>query len=91
MSTSISLLDPTAPPIDSGSTSLRRILGEGNLQRSVLLNIHGHTHDASGIARIGKITVLNPGALQDGRYASIVLENVGGRWNLVKIEMNKFL
>lgn len=32
-------------------------------QRHVIMNIHGHTHDASGRVRIGNITVLNPGAL----------------------------
>lgn len=67
------------------------MLGEEDFQRRVLLNVHGHTHDASGVARIGRCTVLNPGALQEGRYATLVLERLGGRWNIVKIELNRFL
>jgi len=54
-------------------------------QRHVIMNIHGHTHDASGRVRIGNITVLNPGALVEGNFAIYTLESSGKstqKWEL---------
>jgi Icc-related predicted phosphoesterase len=44
-----------------GSKSVRRIIEE----RKPLLSLHGHIHEAKGVARIGKSLCLNPGSLYE--------------------------
>ena len=33
-------------------------------QKRIMLNIHGHTHHALGMTRVGKTFILNPGSLR---------------------------
>ena len=44
-----------------GSTAVRRIIEE----RRPLLSLHGHIHEAKGVARIGKTLCINPGSLYE--------------------------
>ncbi|HTX73905.1 MAG TPA: hypothetical protein VMC79_13825 [Rectinemataceae bacterium] len=44
-----------------GSSSVRRIIEE----RHPLLSLHGHIHEAKGVARIGKTLCINPGSLYE--------------------------
>jgi Icc-related predicted phosphoesterase len=37
-------------------------------QRSVLANIHGHVHEASGMTWLGRVRVVNPGSLRYGGH-----------------------
>ncbi len=90
VSTTISLKEPGAP-IDSGSTNLRRLLNDELLQRRVLVDVHGHTHDASGSARVGRVTVVNPGALLEGRYATVEVRRAeGGKWTVHSVTLTNF-
>lgn len=50
-------------PISTGSSVLDEMLRRGDLQQRVVANVHGHTHYASGLARVGNVQVINPGAL----------------------------
>jgi Icc-related predicted phosphoesterase len=47
--------------VSVGSTSVRRIIEE----RKPLLSLHGHIHEAKGMARIGKTLCINPGSLYE--------------------------
>ncbi|KAJ1649764.1 hypothetical protein IWQ61_009249 [Dispira simplex] len=38
-----------------------------------VLHIHGHAHRAWGLAHLGPLRVLNPGALRDGRFSVVTL------------------
>ena len=82
ISTTISLLDVNKSAIESGSTNLRRLLNEESVQNRVVVNIHGHTHDSWGMAQVGSVTVVNPGALMMKRYARLKLQRVDGRWSI---------
>eukprot|EP00658_Telonema_sp_P-2_P016987 TRINITY_DN16578_c0_g1_i4.p1 TRINITY_DN16578_c0_g1~~TRINITY_DN16578_c0_g1_i4.p1 ORF type:complete len:252 (-),score=55.91 TRINITY_DN16578_c0_g1_i4:10-765(-) len=53
----------------SGSRSLRDMIQSEQLQSKTLLNVHGHTHNGCGMARLGAVTVLNPGSV---RYLSLI-------------------
>ncbi len=87
----MSLHNPKAA-IDSGSSSLRRLLSSSDVQDRVVLNIHGHTHDASGCARVGAVTVLNPGALLEARLAVVEMRRgANGRWAVRSVDMRNSL
>lgn len=79
-------------PIISGSTALHELLCKDELQKHVIMNIHGHTHDAPGQAVIGGTTVLNPGALVEGRFGIYTLESSPEQsrtWDLVCVSFHK--
>ncbi len=44
-----------------------------DFRQNVILNIHGHSHARFGLSHIGRIPILNPGALLHGRYALLTL------------------
>jgi Icc-related predicted phosphoesterase len=76
--------------INSGSSTLDPLLAEAAVQASVVLNLHGHTHQGCGMTRRGAITVLNPGSLCFTRtYALVTMKraNETGRWSLASTEI----
>ncbi|CAG8776108.1 7470_t:CDS:10, partial [Gigaspora margarita] len=60
------------PPIESGSTPLS---SEDSSQCNIMFNIHGHSHFPFGLSHLGQTFVINPGSLQEGRFAILTLEN----------------
>ncbi len=47
-----------------------------------LLSVSGHVHEAVGIDTVGKTTVINPGALMEGRYAVVDIQKQNGTWKV---------
>ena len=46
-------------------------------QRDILMDVHGHVHEASGLGWIGKVRVLNPGSVRYGACRSVVVPIAG--------------
>eukprot|EP00002_Diphylleia_rotans_P027002 TRINITY_DN5401_c0_g1_i2.p1 TRINITY_DN5401_c0_g1~~TRINITY_DN5401_c0_g1_i2.p1 ORF type:complete len:145 (+),score=33.91 TRINITY_DN5401_c0_g1_i2:410-844(+) len=59
--------------IQAGCQYLTNILKEKDLQKQVLINIHGHIHRGYGQSRIQRIPVVNPGSLKEGRSVLLTL------------------
>ena len=47
----------------------------------------GHIHESAGIDKIGDSTVINPGALMEGKYALAELEKTDGKWVVKSAEL----
>ncbi|MBM4103590.1 MAG: YfcE family phosphodiesterase [Planctomycetes bacterium] len=54
----------------TGSAAIRRFI---EIYQPVLA-VSGHIHEAPGMDRIGKTTLVNPGPLKEGRYAVVELQ-----------------
>jgi Icc-related predicted phosphoesterase len=63
-------LDRTTRGEHVGSVRVRRFIEE----RSPLLCLTGHIHEAAGMDQIGSTRLVNPGPLDAGRYAHIELD-----------------
>ena len=81
-STTAVLYQDNKTPIESGSSNLRRLLETVEMQEKVVVNLHGHTHMSSGMVRVGKVSVVNPGALVEDRYAVMELSKKNDLWQL---------
>ena len=46
-------------------------------QRDILMDVHGHVHEASGLGWFGKVRVLNPGSVRYGACRSVVVPIAG--------------
>lgn len=64
-------LDSVGNGKHAGSESIRNFIEDAE----PLLAISGHVHDAVGIDRINGTTLINPGSLREGLYATITIEN----------------
>mmetsp|Transcript_113681 Transcript_113681/g.321894 ORF Transcript_113681/g.321894 Transcript_113681/m.321894 type:complete len:296 (-) Transcript_113681:282-1169(-) len=79
--------------ITSGSAALQAALvAPDAMQRRVALQVHGHTHQGCGLARVGAVPVLNPGSLKYTRtYALVTLGRAaaapGQPWTLASCEI----
>ncbi len=49
--------------------------------------ITGHIHESSAIDTIGNTTIINPGALLDGKYAIMEVEKENNSWKVTKAEL----
>jgi len=58
--------------INSGSKALARVVRSQIVQKTCILNLHGHTHQGMGLARLGGVPILNPGSTLHGGSFSIV-------------------
>eukprot|EP01105_Mastigella_eilhardi_P005153 TRINITY_DN16932_c0_g1_i1.p1 TRINITY_DN16932_c0_g1~~TRINITY_DN16932_c0_g1_i1.p1 ORF type:complete len:323 (-),score=64.65 TRINITY_DN16932_c0_g1_i1:152-1120(-) len=78
----------STPAIYSGSIALDDRIR--SLNAHILLNVHGHTHNATGLCRVGQVNVLNPGPLMRGEFAIINLEKRVDleHWRVCSIEMH---
>ncbi len=52
-----------------------------------LVVITGHIHESAGIDTVGETTVINPGALLEGKYAHLEVEKTEDKWRVVKAEL----
>lgn len=88
--TTVCMKEPNKEPIQSGSTNLRRLLGTNDVQDKVIANLHGHSHDACGMAQVGRIPIINPGALVENRYAILELSrDTQGQWQLDSVQFHR--
>jgi len=61
MDENLNVLNAGQSTVPVGSTAVRRAIEE----RKPLLSLHGHIHEAKGVARIGKTLCVNPGSLYE--------------------------
>jgi Icc-related predicted phosphoesterase len=80
--------------IMSGSTITQTQLERSIVQNKVILNVHGHTHDATGHAMLYNIPVVNPGPLKYGHYTIVSLKRKDSQqsnsWYAHNIEFHQF-
>eukprot|EP00026_Physarum_polycephalum_P014189 Phypoly_transcript_14677.p1 GENE.Phypoly_transcript_14677~~Phypoly_transcript_14677.p1 ORF type:complete len:287 (+),score=22.88 Phypoly_transcript_14677:112-972(+) len=89
-STTVDQVIIDAEPIQSGSKALRSLLLEPAMQKRIMLNIHGHTHHALGMTRLGKMFILNPGSLRTGHFGILSLRKLPeGRWQINGAEFHR--
>ncbi|WP_147634122.1 metallophosphoesterase [Treponema pectinovorum] len=69
--------------IHVGSEKLRAFIEK----TQPLLVLTGHIHESAGIDKVGESTIVNPGALLEGKYARAELEFTDGKWSVEKIEL----
>ena len=69
--------------IHVGSQKLREFIE--NVQP--VLVVTGHIHESAGIDKIGESTVINPGALMEGKYALAELKKTAGKWVVKSAEL----
>ncbi|KAM9993460.1 hypothetical protein ACTFIZ_011423 [Dictyostelium cf. discoideum] len=86
--TTIDQIDLSISPIYSGSKSIENIIKEN--QQQIFLNIHGHTHHSTGLAKVGKTYVCNPGSLRSGHYVILKVEKFCNQlWRLKSTKFYK--
>ena len=56
----------------------------------ILLHIHGHSHEGWGVARLPSgVMVVNPGALKDGRFGMVEIEEKeNGKFRVASIQLH---
>lgn len=79
------LCDQCAPKVHVGSTLFRNFIQD----IKPLLVVTGHIHEGCGIDKIGETIVINPGALHDGKYALVEIQNQDGIWHVSKSELQE--
>ena len=56
-------------------------------QYKPLAVVTGHIHESAGICKVGATTVINPGALLEGKYAWLEVAKENGEWKVVSAEL----
>lgn len=69
--------------IHVGSEKLRNFIEEVQ----PLLVVTGHIHESAGIDKIGNTTVVNPGALLEGKYSIVEIEKSADKWNVKSAQL----
>lgn len=70
--------------IHVGSAALRALIDA----MQPLLVVTGHIHESAGIDTVGRTTVVNPGALFEGKYAVVeAQQDEAGLWAVTKAEL----
>lgn len=49
--------------------------------------ITGHIHESAAICKVGDTTVINPGAVLEGKYALMTAEKKDGKWSITSAEL----
>ncbi len=70
-----------------GSRKVQSLLTEKD---RIVVNIHGHTHNSPGEAQVSNTQVFNPGAVKNGNYATMTLEQINEKDPLVKTVSSAF-
>ncbi|MBR7063648.1 MAG: metallophosphoesterase family protein [Treponema sp.] len=83
------------PPKDTNCDAVNATLHAGSVlfrgfieKISPLVVVTGHIHEGCAIDKIGDTVVINPGALLDGKYATLELEKLDGTWNVKNAELH---
>lgn len=88
------------PPTNQLGQNRTRSLGTSYQSKetisSILFHVHGHSHSAWGISHLGKIPIINPGPLRDGRFAIVTIRHGLGvglvqQWILDGVEFGSVL
>ncbi len=69
--------------IHVGSEKLRNFIEEVQ----PLLVVTGHIHESAGIDKIGNTTIINPGALLEGKYSIVEIEKSSDKWNVKSAQL----
>jgi len=85
--TAIQQIDLDQDVIKAGCFVLDKIMREPELQERVFLNIHGHTHFAEGVSKLGNTFIFNPGAIAFDCFGIVSIERKAGKWNYRSMEM----
>ena len=56
-------------------------------QYKPLAVVTGHIHESVAVCKIGNTTVINPGALMEGKYGWLEVCKEGGAWQVKKAEL----
>lgn len=75
--------DKVAPTVHVGSQKLRDFIDT----YKPLAVITGHIHESAAICQVGETTVINPGALAEGKYALMEAQKENGIWKVTKAEL----
>ena len=70
--------DKVAPEVHVGSALLKKFIDD----YKPLAVITGHIHESAAVCKAGNTTVINPGALLDGKYAIMQAEKKDGTWTI---------
>ncbi len=54
-----------------------------------LVVVSGHIHESFAIDTLGRTTLINPGALEDGRYGILELTKEGENWKVLSCELKE--
>ncbi len=76
-------LDVISAGAHVGSKLVREFIDEYN----PLLVVSGHIHESFAIDTIGNTTLVNPGSLAEGRYATAEVIKESGNWTVLKSEL----
>lgn len=77
--------DAVNESLHAGSVLFRKFIED----ISPLLVITGHIHEGCAVDKIGNTTVVNPGALLDGKYATLEVEKVNDTWCVKNVELKQ--
>ena len=77
--------DKVAPTVHVGSPLLKKFIDD----YKPLAVITGHIHESAAICKAGNTTVINPGALLEGKYALMQVEKKDGAWSVTGAELRQ--
>jgi len=82
------------PPKDTKCDAVNAELHAGSAQFTDFIKnyqpvavICGHIHEGKAVDKIGETVVINPGALQEGNYATMTVEKDGDGWKVTSTEL----
>lgn len=77
--------DAVNADLHAGSAAFRQFIEENK----PVAVITGHIHEGRAIDNIGDTVIINPGALQEGNYATMSVEKKDGKWQVISSELKK--
>lgn len=85
LSTTTLSYNPEGVEIVSGSSTLSDFLRTHS--KSVVMNVHGHTHDGFGYRWVNNINVVNAGPLVFGRFTTVELLRRSAGWSIGNVKL----
>ena len=83
------------PAFDSGMDKITAGISTGSKlfkefieKKEPLVALSGHIHESFFVGKIGKTTVMNPGALAENRYGILEIVKKDGAFEVTKAELN---